>query len=209
MKDKISLAVIRRLPRYYRYLGELLANDIDKISSKELSARMGITASQIRQDLNCFGGFGQQGYGYNVRYLHDEISNILGLQNFYPAIVIGVGNLGTALIQHLNFEKRGFKLVGIFDVKPSLVGLNITGVTVQHIDELEHFFETHRPKIAVLAVPRSEAGPIADRLEALGIEGLWNFSNGDIHLKTEIPVENVHLGDSLMTLCYRINERGK
>lgn len=211
MKDKVSLAVIRRLPRYYRYLGELKKQGVSKISSGELSAKMGLTASQIRQDLNCFGGFGQQGYGYNVELLHGEIASILGLPKQYRTILIGVGNLGRALVSHVNFEKRGFQLIGLFDVRAELAGKRIAGHKVTPMEELEAFCRRERPEVAVLSLPRSEAPAVADKLVTLGIKGFWNFSNGEI-AEGEIPVENVHLGDSLMTLCYRIKsaeERGQ
>ena len=203
MKEKVSLAVVRRLPRYYRYLGELQRQGVDKISSGGLAEKMGLTASQIRQDLNCFGGFGQQGYGYNVEMLRGEIASILGLPRQYRTVLIGVGNLGRALVSQVGFEKRGFSLIGLFDVREDVIGTSIGAHTVLPMSELEAFCLRERPEAAVLSLPRAAAPEVADRLVALGVKGFWNFSNGEI-VEGEIPVENVHLGDSLMTLCYRI-----
>lgn len=203
----VSLSVIRRLPRYYRFLSELLKEGKTRISSRELSALMQLTASQIRQDLNCFGGFGQQGYGYNVKDLHEEIAKILGLNKIHNCILIGVGNLGEAIANHIDFEKRGFKLVGAFDVKPELIGTQIGNVTIRHSDEIEEFCKDYPPKIAVLCIPKEAAQKIAERLVSLGIKGFWNFSHFDLTLSyDDIVVENVHLSDSLMTLSYRVNE---
>lgn len=203
MKEKVSLAVVRRLPRYYRYLGELQRQGVDKISSGGLAEKMGLTASQIRQDLNCFGGFGQQGYGYNVEMLRGEIASILGLPRQYRTILIGVGNLGRALVSHVGFEKRGFSLIGLFDVREDVIGTRIGAYTVSPMSELEDFCLRERPEAAVLSLPRAAAPAVADQLVTLGVKGFWNFSNGEI-VEGDIPVENVHLGDSLMTLCYRI-----
>lgn len=203
---KVSIAVIKRLPRYYRYLGELLNNDVSRISSKELSQRMGVTASQIRQDLNCFGGFGQQGYGYNVEYLYKEIGNILGLYNGYTTIIIGAGNLGRALANHENFERRGFRLIGIFDASDELVGEEIRGIKIRHMDELETFFKENRVDIGILSIPKEGISEVAERLVKLGIKGLWNFSYTDLALDDDVEIENVHLSDSLMTLSYKITQ---
>ena len=200
----VPLVVIKRLPRYYRYLGELLKQGVTRISSKHLSEKMGVTASQIRQDLNCFGGFGQQGYGYKIENLYREIGEILGLTRGYRTIIIGAGNLGHALANHTNFEKRGFRLVGIFDNNSELVGSEINGITVSHIDELDHFFQSARAEIAILALPKRSVKEVADRLIALGIKGLWNFSYTDIDVPDSVAVENVHLSDSLMTLSYKL-----
>ncbi len=203
----VSISVIRRLPRYYRFLSELLKEGKTRISSRELSDLMQLTASQIRQDLNCFGGFGQQGYGYNVKDLHEEIANILGLNKIHNCILIGVGNLGEAIANHIDFEKRGFKLVGAFDIKPELIGTKIGDVTIRHSDEIEEFCKKVLPKIAVLCIPKEAAQAIVERLVSLGIKGFWNFSHFDLTLSyDDIVVENVHLSDSLMTLCYRVNE---
>ena len=209
LNKKISIAVIRRLPRYYRYLADLLKMDITRISSKELSARMGITASQIRQDLNCFGGFGQQGYGYNVESLYNEIGNILGINNKFKIIIIGAGNMGQALANYENFERRGFKLIGIFDVNPKLVGNNIKGVEIMHMDTLQEFTKSNKVDIAILSVPYEHTPEIADRVARLGIKGLWNFSPMDLKLSYDVIIENVHLSDSLMVLGYKLSEKLK
>lgn len=205
MSKKISNAVIKRLPRYYRYLGELLENDVVRISSKELSERMGVTASQIRQDLNNFGGFGQQGYGYNVDYLYNEIAKILGLENHYSAIVIGAGNLGQALANYTDFEKRGFLIKGLFDVNPRLVGISVRGIEVMDMDMVADFVKEKNVDIAILTVPKMKAPQIANELVASGIKGIWNFAPVDLEIAdTHVVVENVHLSESLMTLSYRI-----
>jgi redox-sensing transcriptional repressor len=209
LKKKISAAVIRRLPRYYRYLSDLLKLDVTRISSKELSTRMGITASQIRQDLNCFGGFGQQGYGYNVELLYNEIGNILGINSNFNTIIIGAGNMGQALANYENFVKRGFTLVGIFDVNPKLTGKKIKDVEIRHMDTLEKFVKENRVDIAILTVPYEYAREVADHVVKLGIKGLWNFSPMDLKHPDEVIVENVHLSDSLMVLGYKLNEKMK
>ncbi|MCR4436390.1 MAG: redox-sensing transcriptional repressor Rex [Clostridiales bacterium] len=208
-KKKVSIAVVRRLPRYYRYLSDLLELDITRISSKELSARMGITASQIRQDLNCFGGFGQQGYGYNVESLFNEIGNILGLNNKFQMIIIGAGHMGQALANYSNFEKRGYKLVGIFDVDPGLIGKKIKNIEIEHYDKLEEFVKHHRVDVAILSVPYDRTRMVADKVASLGIKGLWNFSPMDLKIPYDVVIENVHLSDSLMVLGYRLNEKFK
>ncbi|HQD49843.1 MAG TPA: redox-sensing transcriptional repressor Rex [Defluviitaleaceae bacterium] len=204
---RISMAVIRRLPRYYRYLGELLENGIKRISSKELSERMGVTASQIRQDLNNFGGFGQQGYGYNVEYLYKEIAKILGLDNKYKVIIVGVGNLGQALANYVKFEERGFVLCGLFDVNPRLIGMTIRGIEVKDMDEMEAFVKENKIDIAYLTLPKSKVRKVAEDLASWGVKGLWNFSPVDLDLSSDVIVEDVHLSDSLMTLSYRINRQ--
>lgn len=203
---KISMAVIRRLPRYYRYLGELLQKGVGKISSRELSEKMNVTASQIRQDLNNFGGFGQQGYGYNVEYLYTEIGKILGLHQNYKMIIVGVGNLGQAIANSNSFSKRGFKLVGLFDVNPRLIGMTIHGVEVQDIDKMEAFVKENEVEIAILTMPKTRVKETAESLAKWGIKGLWNFSPVDLFLPETVQVENVHLSHSLMTLAYKINE---
>ncbi len=208
-EKKISSAVIKRLPRYYRYLEDLLKMDITRISSKELSARMGITASQIRQDLNCFGGFGQQGYGYNVEYLFNEIGKIIGVDKGYTIIIIGAGNMGQALANYTNFEKRGFKLIGIFDIDPKIIGKKIRNVEIMHIDRLEEFTKENKVDIAVITVPHDRTPEIADRVARLGIKGIWNFSPMDLKLPYDVIIENVHLSDGLMVLGYRLNEARK
>ncbi|MBN2221211.1 MAG: redox-sensing transcriptional repressor Rex [Vallitaleaceae bacterium] len=204
----ISTAVIKRLPRYYRYLGELLENDVVRISSKELSERMGVTASQIRQDLNNFGGFGQQGYGYNVEHLYSEIAKILGLEKIYNIIIVGAGNLGQALANYIDFEKRGFVIKGLFDVNPKLIGMSVRGIDIQDIDQMESFVKGNHIDIAVLTLPKQKAPKIANDLVEWGVKGIWNFAPIDLELKNQdIIVENVHLAESLMTLSYRIKDQ--
>lgn len=204
---EISSAVIRRLPRYYRYLGELLENDVVRISSKELSIRMKVTASQIRQDLNNFGGFGQQGYGYNVEYLHDEIGKILGLDTTQNMIIIGAGNLGQALANY-DFARIGFRVIGIFDINPRLEGLSVRGVEIRMLDELEAFIKNNDVQVVTLTVPKKQARTIGKQLEAWGIRAIWNFSPTDLHLSEDVCVKNVHLDESLMTLSYNFRNRG-
>lgn len=202
----ISNSVIRRLPRYYRFLGELEDQQISKISSRELSERMHLTASQIRQDLNCFGGFGQQGYGYNVSELRKEIGRILGVDKHRKTILIGAGNLGTALAVHINFEKSGCSLIGIFDSNKKIVGNPLGKLTITDIDDLEKFCRENKPEVAVLCIPKSVTREIVDRLTELGVRSFWNFSHYDINVEHKnIIVENVHLGDSLLTLSYGVN----
>ena len=203
---KISAAVINRLPRYYRYLGDLLESDITRISSKELSVKMNITASQIRQDLNNFGGFGQQGYGYNVEYLYNEIKKILGLDRMYNLIVVGGGNIGQALVNYTNFEKRGFVIKAVFDVNPRLVGMTIRGIEVYDVDYMEEFVKNNHVDVAILTLPRAHASKVANDLASWGVKGMWNFSHVDLQVPDDVIVENVHLTDSIMTLLYKINE---
>lgn len=210
LNKKISIAVIRRLPRYYRYLADLLRMDITRISSKELSQRMGITASQIRQDLNCFGGFGQQGYGYNVELLYREIGNILGVNDKFKTIIIGAGNMGQALANYENFEKRGFTLIGIFDINPQIIGKKIRNVEIKQMNELDDFCRNNHVDIAILTVPYQNIPEVAEKVASLGIKGLWNFSAMDLKLPyDDIIIKNVHLSDSLMVLGYKLNERRK
>lgn len=206
-KEGVSISVIRRLPRYYRFLGELLASGAMRISSRELSERMGLTASQIRQDLNCFGGFGQQGYGYNIADLHREIGNILGVNGHFPTVLIGAGNLGKAVATHMNFEKRGCNLIGIFDSNKHLSGKLAAGLEILPMEKLEEFCKEHRPAVAILCIPKAGAQVLAEQLVALGIKGFWNFSHYDLSMShSGIMVENVHLGDSLLTLTYGVNQ---
>lgn len=203
--DHVSISVVRRLPRYYRFLGDLIKSGFSRISSQELSQRMGLTASQIRQDLNCFGGFGQQGYGYNVELLGAEVGSILGVGMAYPIIVIGAGNIGRAITMNMDFNNLGFNLVGIFDNNPRVDGTIIRGIPVLNISKLEEFCKIHKPKAAVLTVPRAAAPAIVEQLIGLGVTGFWNFSHYDFSVKyKDIAVENVHLSDSLMTLCYMV-----
>lgn len=202
---EISQAVIRRLPRYYRYLGELLEHGVERISSNDLSRRMKVTASQIRQDLNNFGGFGQQGYGYNVKYLYTEIGKILGLEEDHHMIIIGAGNLGQALANYAAFEKRGFILKGIFDVNPRLQGVSIRGVPVRMMDELGVFVRENEVEIAALTIPKDKAIEVANILAENGVRAIWNFAHTDLNLPDHIIVENVHLSESLMQLSYKIS----
>ena len=203
---KVSQVVVRRLPRYYRYLAELEAEGKDRISSMELAKRMNVTASQIRQDFNCFGGFGQQGYGYNVSELYVTISKILGLDKEHKTVIIGAGNLGHAIANYHGFEKRGFKLVGIFDVDKGVCGNVINGIRVMPIDEMDEVFKTYSPDIAVLTIPKDVAQSITDKVCALGIRGIWNFSHKELKVPDGVKIENVHLSDSLMTLSHAIAE---
>lgn len=205
MDKDISQAVIRRMPRYYRYLGELLDAGVERISSNELSSRMHVTASQIRQDLNNFGGFGQQGYGYNVPYLYDEIGNILGLNETHNMIVIGIGNLGQAIANYVKFDKFGFRIVGLFDINPALEGKEVRGLTVQMMSDLPEFAKTTRIDIAALTLPKENAETTALMLSSLGVHAIWNFAHVDLdNVVDDMVVENVHLSDSLMQLSYSI-----
>ena len=204
-QKEISQAVIGRLPRYFRYLGELKDEGIERISSQELSDIMKVTASQIRQDFNNFGGFGQQGYGYKVEYLYQEIGKILGLDKTHHLIIIGAGNLGQALANYMNFERRGFLFKGIFDNNPALFGKKIRNLEVKPMDELEQFVRENNIDIAVLTIPKNSAIQVAERRAANGIKGIWNFAHVDLNVPQEIQVENVHLSDSLMKLTYNIN----
>jgi len=205
----ISLAVIKRLPRYYRYLGELLENDVVRISSKELSEKMQVTASQIRQDLNNFGGFGQQGYGYNVEYLFTEIGKILGLDRKYNLIIIGAGNLGQALANYTDFERRGFLIKGIFDVNPRLEGISIRGNEIRMMDTLEEFVKNNSVHIAALTMPKAKAPQVAADLVNWGVKAIWNFAPTDLNLPKNIMVENVHLAESLMRLSYNLKAQNE
>ena len=210
MEEKgISRAVIKRLPRYYRYLGELLEDGVERISSGELSERMKVTASQIRQDLNNFGGFGQQGYGYNVRYLYSEIGKILGLDRVHNMIFVGAGNLGQALANYMNFERRGFIFTGVFDNNPALYGRKIRGIEVRPMEEVADFVEQNNVDIAVLTIPKNSAEEVAERLVSVGIKAIWNFAHVDLKVPKEVQVENVHLSDSLMKLSYMLERYEK
>lgn len=205
MEKEISQAVISRLPRYFRYLGELKDDGVERISSQELSELMKVTASQIRQDFNNFGGFGQQGYGYNVEYLYNEIGKILGLDKHHNFIIIGAGNLGRALGNYLNFERRGFIFKGMFDENPELFGRDVRGISIMSMDELDDFVRENEIEIAVLTIPKTSASKVAERLAENGIKAIWNFAHVDLNLPEGIQVENVHLSDSLMKLSYNIN----
>ena len=201
---KISVEVIKRLPRYYRYLRDLADNGVVRISSQLLGEKMNVTASQIRQDLNCFGGFGQQGYGYNVEALYNAIGEILGIHNGHKIIIVGAGHLGQALINYKSFEKRGFTIIGVFDIKEDLIGQDLGGHRVIHMDELESFIEEKKPDIAVLSIPKTAANNVAQRLVTCGIKGFMNFCYVDIDVPADVCVENIHLSDTLMTLSYRL-----
>lgn len=203
---QISTAVIRRLPKYHRYLLELIRNDVDRISSKELSERIGFTASQIRQDLNNFGDFGQQGYGYNVKELCNEISNILGLNIEYKTIIVGAGNLGQAIANYSHFEKLGFSLQALFDINPKLIGLKIRDIEIYDIDKMGELISIDKIDIGIICTPQGNAQKVADMLVESGITAIWNFAPIDLEVPKNIIVENVHLSESLETLTYRIHE---
>ncbi|MBQ3558349.1 MAG: redox-sensing transcriptional repressor Rex [Agathobacter sp.] len=201
----ISQAVVRRMPRYYRYLRDLLEQGVERVSSNELSKLMKVTASQIRQDLNNFGGFGQQGYGYNVRFLYEEIGKILGLDQTHNLIIIGAGNLGQAIANYGRFDSLGFVTVALFDVNPEIIGKEVRGIKVHALDELEVFCQNHKVDIAALTMPKQSADNTAQRLVELGIRAIWNFAHVDLDVDDEsVVVENVHLSDSLMQLSYNI-----
>ncbi len=205
-QGKVSLPVIKRLPKYYRYLSEMKQKGVTKVSSSELARMMGTTASQVRQDFNCFGGFGQQGIGYEVSRLHNEIGTLLFKEDSLSTILIGTGRLGTAISSYLNNDARGYRLLAAFDVKEEVIGTELCGMTIQHIDNLREFCKSNSPDVAVLCIPKLSAKQLAPTLVELGIKGFWNFSHYD--LTVEYPgmiVENVHLGDSLMSLSYRVN----
>ena len=205
MEKEISQAVIRRMPRYYRYLGELLDEGVERISSSDLSRRMNVTASQIRQDLNNFGGFGQQGYGYNVQSLYEEIGRILGLDTEHKIIIIGAGNLGQALANYVKFDKLGFVITALFDVNPALKGQSVRGIPIYMLDELDEYCRTHQVDIAALTMPKSKADSIAKKVVELGIHAIWNFAHVDLRIDDKnVVVESVHLSDSLMQLSYNI-----
>ena len=202
----ISMAVIRRLPKYYRYLGDLLSKDIQRISSKELSDIIGFTASQIRQDLNNFGGFGQQGYGYNIEDLHHEIGKILGLDRSYSAVLIGAGNLGQAIANYTGFKNAGFEIKALFDANPKVIGLKIRDFEILDSDSLEEYIKLNNIEIGILCVPKNGAQQLADRLVNAGIKGIWNFAPIDLKVSQDIIVENVNLTESLFTLSYLMKE---
>ena len=204
-KATVPLAVIRRLPRYHRYLGDLLRAGKLRTSSAELARIMGVTASQIRQDLNCFGGFGQQGYGYNIKFLHSKISELLGVDEGFSAVIIGAGNLGRALAATHMFERRGVNRLAMFDVDPNLIGTEIYGVPVYSVDELGKFCKENNVHIGVLTVPKEAAYEITNTIIEAGVRGIWNFANMELKVDNpDVIVENIHLGDSLMALCYEL-----
>lgn len=205
-QHEISKAVIRRLPRYYRYLGDLMDAGVERISSAELSAKMDVTASQIRQDLNNFGGFGQQGYGYNVKYLYNEIAKILGLDNVHNLVIIGAGKLGQAIANYSSFEKRGFIIKAMFDNNKDYFGRKVGDIEIMNVDELSDYLSNNNIDIAAITVPKEAVNPIADILVKCGIKAVWNFAPVDLELPKGIIVENVHLLDSLMQLSYNLTE---
>lgn len=207
--QQISKAVIKRLPRYYRYLGEILDSGMERISSGELSSRMKVTASQIRQDLNHFGGFGQQGYGYNVKYLHDEIGKILGIDQSHNMIVVGGGNMGHALANYTAFERNGFLIRGIFDINPELIGKKIREIPIYPMEEIQDFIKRENIEIAALTLPKAAAAETADILVSCGIKAIWNFAHTDLNVPKDVVVENVHLFDSLMRLSYNLSNYEK
>lgn len=205
-KKNVSMAVIKRMPKYYRYLGELVKNDVDRISSKELGEKIGFTASQIRQDLNNFGDFGQQGYGYNVKELHNQIGTILGVGKEYNAVLIGAGNIGQAIANYSRFTDIGLGITAIFDANPKLVGMRIRDVEIKDIDELKGYLEENHIDMGILCVPRINAQKVCDVLVNGGVRGIWNFAPIDLHVPETVKVENVHLSESLLTLVYQMNK---
>ena len=205
-KKNISMAVIKRLPKYHRYLYELMRNDVNRISSKELGERIGFTASQIRQDLNCFGDFGQQGYGYNIKELYNQISKILGIDKTYNTVIVGAGNIGQAIANY-RFDRTGINLLGIFDSSPKLIDTMIKNVKVQDIINLKEHLKQNQIDIGVICVPRSDAQKVCDEMVKNGVKGIWNFAPIDLVVPNEITVENVHLSESLMTLIYLLHTK--
>ncbi|MGI6152458.1 MAG: redox-sensing transcriptional repressor Rex [Christensenellaceae bacterium] len=205
MSEKISQAVIRRLPKYYRYLEDIQSKGIDKISSSRMSAEMGLNASQIRRDFNCFGGFGQQGYGYSVPKLKSEITHILGLDKKYKVIIIGAGRIGHALMGYRNFTLEGFDIIDMFDTDPAKVGQIIEGKTVQSMDSLGSYLDSHEVDIAIICTPKEQAQRAADMLVSLGIKAIWNFAPTDVAVRRGVSLENVHLSDSLYVLSYKMS----
>lgn len=205
--NKVSATVIKRLPKYYRYLGEILRRGINRVSSQELSKLTGFTASQIRQDLNNFGGFGQQGYGYNVEELYEQLGKILGLDKGYNTVVSGAGNLGQAVANYKGFEDAGFKILSLFDKNPKLIGLKIRDIEIRDIDEMEGFIRENNVEIGIITTPRTSAQSIADIYMKSGIKGIWNFAPADLEVDENIVIENVHLNESLFTLSYYLNNK--
>lgn len=206
-KKNISMAVIKRLPKYHRYLNELMKNDVDRISSKELGEKIGFTASQIRQDLNCFGDFGQQGYGYNVTELYNQISTILGLEREYSTVIVGAGNIGQAIANYNRFGTLGFNLTGIFDANPKLVNMKIRDIEIRDIDTLKDYLRDNKVDIGIICVPRINAQKVCDEMVEGGVKGVWNFAPVDLVVPEGVTVENVHLSESLMTLIYLLHTK--
>ncbi len=210
MQDsRISDAVVRRLPKYYRYLSELEAAGIERVSSSRMSTDMNLNASQIRRDLNCFGGFGQQGYGYQVSRLKQEIMKILGIGSSYKAIIVGAGNIGQALLKYRNFDEEGYHIVAVFDAEPALIGRDVGGLTIRPMNELAEFMRGNVVDIGIIAVPKTYAQQLADDLVSMGVRGLWNFAPVDVEARKGISVENVHLSDSLYILSYHMRENNE
>lgn len=210
MEKEISQAVIRRMPRYYRYLGDLIDKGVERISSYDLSVMMHVTASQIRQDLNNFGGFGQQGYGYNVKYLYEEIGKILGLNVVHNIVIVGAGNVGQAIANYMNFERVGFNIIALFDVNPDLIGKSIRGIEILDISKMEDFVKNNKVDIAALTLPKNAAVMTSKKLIDLGVKAFWNFANVDIENEdNSLIIENVHLSESLMRLSYNIIRQDK
>lgn len=206
-KKHISMAVVKRLPKYHRYLKELMNNDVDRISSKELGEKIGFTASQIRQDLNHFGDFGQQGYGYNVKELYNQISLILGLDKEHTSVIVGAGNIGQAIANYSRFSDLGLETIAIFDANPKLIGMKIRDVEIRDIDTLNDFITENKVDVGVICVPRINAQKVCDTLVSSGIKGIWNFAPVDLHTPEDVIVENVHLSESLLTLVYLMNKK--
>lgn len=204
----ISMAVIRRLPRYYRYLHEMYLSGMKQISSRELADCMELTASQVRQDFNCFGDFGQQGCGYDVEHLHREITKILGLDQNYGLVLVGAGRIGQSLLENFGFEKRGFQLMAAFDNDPAVIGQTINGVIVSDVAQVDQVMAGKpKPDIGILAVPTEAAAAGAEFLKKCGVKAIWNFTKGDLaRYEASTLIQNVHLSDSLITLCYRLTE---
>ncbi|HSH36516.1 redox-sensing transcriptional repressor Rex [Schnuerera sp.] len=206
-ENKVSITVIRRLPKYYRYLGDLLRKGINRISSQELSKMTGFTASQIRQDLNNFGGFGQQGYGYNVEELYKQLGKILGLDRGYNTVIAGAGNLGQAVANYKGFQDAGFKILALFDKNPKLIGLKIRDIEIKDVDELEDFIKKNNVEIGIITTPKESAQDVADIYMRSGIKGIWNFAPADLRVDEDLIIENVHLNESLFTLSYFLNNK--
>lgn len=204
---RVSITVIRRLPKYYRYLGELMRKNINRVSSQELSNMTGFTASQIRQDLNNFGGFGQQGYGYNVEELHSQLGKILGLDQVYNTVIAGAGNLGQAVANYRGFADAGFKVLALFDKNPKLVGLRIRELEIKDVDVLEEYIRENKVEIGIITTPMESAQEIADIYMKAGIRGIWNFAPADLEVNDDVIIENVHLNESLFTLSYFLNNQ--
>lgn len=205
--SRVSITVIRRLPKYYRYLGELLNKGINRISSQELSAMTGFTASQIRQDLNNFGGFGQQGYGYNVEELHNQLGKILGLETVYKAVIAGAGNLGQAIANYKGFEDAGFKVLSLFDKNPKIVGLKIRDIEIKDVDTMIDFIKENKVDIGIITSPKDNAQDIAELFIKAGVKGIWNFAPTDLIVPEGMVVENVRLNESLFTLSYFLKNK--